>query len=167
MASSNFKPVVNDLQGVADNMQVLSERFRNNVAVMAVKAGIVALEAVAVRTPVDTSQARSNWTLGTTRPTVVRPPIGRGRHLGIGERTVYQSVVSEGKRSGRSIGRDYVCRGGKIWVSNPTPYIGDLNAGSSPQNPEGNFDVIAAQLADGFIKSYVRTGKLLTNVDSV
>jgi len=165
--NQQVSPVVNSLEGLADNLEILSQRFGNNVAVMAVKAGIVAVEAAAVRTPVDTSLARSNWQLDTLKPTVVRPPIGRGRNLGIDERSVLSSVVTAAKISGRSIPRAHVLAGRKIWVSNPTPYIGDLNAGSSAQNREGNFDIIAVQLADGFIKSYVRSGKLLTIVDSV
>lgn len=148
-------------------MQVLSDRLRNNVGVMAVKTAIVALEAAAVRTPVDTSEARSNWRLDSIKTTTVRSPIASGRNLGIGERVAYQAVVAEGKRSGRSISKEHVCAGRPIWVSNPTPYIGLLNAGWSDQNREGNFDVIAAQLASGFAASYVRSGKLLTIVDSV
>jgi hypothetical protein len=135
---------------------------------MAKKAAIVVVEAGAVRTPVDTSEARSNWTLGTSTVTVVRPPYVSGkRNLGIGERTAYQSVVSAAQRNARAISTSAVVNGRPINVSNPTPYIGLLNAGSSRQNPEGNFDAIAIQLAKGYIESYVRTGKLLTNFDAV
>lgn len=148
-------------------MLVLSERLRNNIGVMAAKTAVVALEAVTVRTPVDTSEARSNWQLSPLKRTVVRSPIANGRHLGIGERAVYQAVVSAGKTAARSISKDHVCAGRSIWVTNPVPYIGLLNAGWSDQNREGNFDVIAAQLANGFVAGYVRSGKLLTNVDSL
>lgn len=159
---------VNSLQGLADSLDVLSERFRNNVGVMAVKAGLVALEAAAVRTPVDTGEARSNWTIDSVKTRVVRPPYISGkRHLGIDERSVYQATVLNAQRMARSISKEHVCAGRPVWVSNPVHYIGLLNAGASPQNRDGNFDVIAAQLADGFVKSYVRSGKLLTIVDSV
>jgi hypothetical protein len=165
--ANKFVPAVNNLQGLADNLQVLSDRFLNNVAVMAVKAGVVAVEAGAVRTPVETSTARSNWTLDSVKVRTVRGPYSSGRNLGINERSAYQAVVAEAKRSGRSIAKGQITAGRSIFVSNPTPYIGKLDSGASPQNPEGNFVLIAADLASSFIASYVRSGKLLNIVDSV
>lgn len=165
--SAQTPSVVNSLAAFGDNMQTISKRFENNVAVMALKAGVVVVESAAIRTPVDTSTARSNWQLDSVKPRMVRPPFTSGRHQGIHERSAYGSVVSAAQRSARSISRLTIMRGGKIWIVNPTPYIGILNAGSSDQNPEGDFDIIACQLAQGFIAGYARSGKLLTMVDSV
>lgn len=159
--------VTNSLSAFATSIDVLADRFRNNIAVMAAKTAIVALESAAIRTPVDTSLARSNWVLDTQKPTVLRSPYSAGRKLGINERIAYGAVVGEAQRSARSIARDYILSGRPIYVSNPTPYIGDLNAGSSPQNTDGAFDLIAAELARSFAESYARSGRLLTIVDSV
>jgi len=168
MAKNLAPSPIHTFEVLADNLGILGDRFRNNVAVMAKKAGVVVVEEAAVRTPVDTSEARSNWTLETSRVTVVRPPYVSGkRHLGIGERAALASVVGAAKRSARSITTDHVCAGRPIYVSNPTPHIGLLNAGFSRQNPEGNFDAIAIQLAQGYIGSYIRTGQLLTKFDAV
>lgn len=163
----SVSPVVNSFQELGSNMDFFASRFRRNVGVMALKAGLVGLEAVTVRTPVDTSDARSNWNLGTAKITVRRPPHVQGRHLGIGERGAYAAVVAEGKRNAQRIRPEDVAGGRPVWISNPTPYIGLLNAGTSGQNREGNFDVIAAQLISGFLASYIRSGSLLTKFDTV
>lgn len=163
----SISPVVNSFQELGSNMQFYADRFRRNVGVMALKAGIVGLETVAVRTPVDTSEARSNWNLGTAVVTVRRPPHVQGRHLGIGERGAFASVVAEGKRNAQRIRPEDVAGGTPVIVSNPTPYIGLLNAGFSPQNPEGNFDMVAVQLIQGFLASYIRQGTLLTKFDTL
>lgn len=164
----NVSTVVNSFQELGSNMQFFADRFRRNVGVMALKAGVVGLEAVAVRTPVDTSEARSNWNLGTAKVTVVRPPHITGkRHIGIGERGVYAAVVAEGKRVAQSIPPESIADGRPVVISNPVPYIGLLNSGSSPQNAEGNFDMVAVQLIEGFLASYIRSGTLLTKFDTV
>lgn len=160
--------VVNSFQELGSNMQFFADRFRRNVGVMAIKAGIVGLEAVTIRTPVDTSEARSNWNLGTAKVTTIRPPhvVGK-RHLGIGERAVYGAVVAEGRRAAAAIRPEDVAGGTPVVISNPVSYIGSLNAGSSPQNPEGNFDMVAVQLIEGFIASVIRQGTLLTKFDTL
>lgn len=164
----NVSTVVNSFQELGSNMQFFADRFRRNVGVMALKAGLVGLEAVTVRTPVDTSEARSNWNLGTAKITTRRPPHVQGqRHLGIGERAVYQAVVAEGLRIARATSPESVADGRPVWISNPTPYIGSLNAGSSGQNREGNFDIVAVQLIQGFLASYIRQGTLLTKFDTI
>jgi len=163
-----FSPVVNSLEALGDNMKFFADRFYRNVGVMALKAAIVGVEAAAVRTPVDTGLARSNWQLKDSKVTVLRPTYTPGkRKQGIDERSVYGSVVSAAKSAARSIRPEAVAGGRSVYVSNPTPYIGSLNAGTSPQNLDGNFDMIAVQLIEGYIASYLRSGSLLTKFDTV
>ncbi len=93
-------------------------------AVSAYVRGIVTeLAEVVPATPVDTGLARGNWrpslNVPVQSPTSLPDPTGSGAQERI-----------------RSVARQYRL-GDTVWIVNRVPYIGRLNAGSSPQAPAG------------------------------
>lgn len=95
------------------------------------QVGIAAHQTVAIGTPVDTGQARSNWIVTLITPSsATRPPFAPGRNLGRGERENLTAVLQEGQQiiGARRNEQD-------IWISNNLPYIGRLNEGFSAQAP--------------------------------
>lgn len=110
-------------------------RFRANEADRNVnrtvqRVGIAAHQTVAIGTPVDTGQARSNWFVTLGAPSGdTRPPFFPGEQGSTGAANV-QAVLAEGRGiiGQRKPGVD-------LWISNNLPYIGKLNEGSSAQAP--------------------------------
>lgn len=75
-------------------------------------------------TPVDTGFARSNWipTTGAPFPDIV------------GSREAVDTSVQQSALA--ALG-GYQLKDGDLYIANNTPYIGDLNAGSSPEASSG------------------------------
>ena len=97
------------------------------------------LKAAVNSTPVDEGTARSNWVTSTKAPVVAtRSPFAKGSHLGIGETANANATINDGNARLQR----YQIKDGSIYISNSTPYIGDLNDGSSAQSP-GNMDMMA------------------------
>lgn len=94
------------------------------------KVALAAHQTVAIATPVDTGQARSNWWVTLGSPTdATREAFFPGEKGSTAAQNV-AAVLGEGRSviSGRRNGTD-------VWISNNLPYIGKLNQGSSAQAP--------------------------------
>ena len=81
-------------------------------------------------TPIDTSFASANWTnsIGSPPPDVPTPD-------NLDESNVASALSASGAASAAFLG--YKLRNGLAFASNPTAYIGFLNAGTSPQAEAG------------------------------
>ncbi len=83
-------------------------------------------------TPVDTGLARSNWRATISAPASgTIPPYAPGVKLGIGEGANASAAKAQQKQV---IERFNVAKHTSIFITNNIPYIGALNAGSSPQS---------------------------------
>jgi hypothetical protein len=104
------------------------EKSVNRIVELAGRA--IAKEVIAT-TPVDTSQALSNWTGSLGSPsTVTRLPYSPG-HFGdtAGTSGAAAQVAVNAAIKGRRTGQD-------VWISNSLPYINDLNVGNiKPRTP--------------------------------
>jgi len=87
---------------------------------------------LALATPVDTSQALSNWIvgIGVKDPSFITPWVpglgGSTQNASVAETVAAAKVMLTGRKFGT-----------RIFVSNSAPYIRKLNAGSSRQAPAG------------------------------
>ena len=81
-------------------------------------------------TPIDTSFASANWTNSVTEPV---PDVETPSPLEASDATA--AAAKSGSQQAAFLG--YKLRDGLAFASNPTSYIGLLNAGSSPQQTAG------------------------------
>jgi len=100
------------------------------VALDKIKAAIIAVvDEVVLRTPIDTSRARTNWQTIIGGPATAEVPFVMGSH-GSTASQAYQRAMASATNAAKS-----VRLGNRVWVANCTPYIRKLNAGSSAQAP--------------------------------
>lgn len=108
------------------------------------------LDKVAAATPVNTSRCQQNWTLSADRNVAIYDPVPRFRaSRGDKDTQANRAVRSEALRDVPVIARK-ISKGNKIghcWVTNPTPYLRYLDAGSSRQAPPGWIDRVSRQRA--------------------
>lgn len=91
--------------------------------------------AVVVATPVDTGMARSNWVGTLDAPFAgIIPPYAPGSKLGLAEGGNASAAMEQALIA---IARFSVLRNLAIFITNNTPYMFKLNAGTSKQAPIG------------------------------
>lgn len=107
-------------------------RVEMKVATRVNRAVVIMVRELAIATPVDTSQALSNWIvgIGAVDPSYITPwsPgfAGSTQAASVAETVAAAKVMLEGRKLGT-----------RVFVSNSAPYIRKLNAGSSRQAPAG------------------------------
>ncbi len=92
-----------------------------------------AYQAISIATPVDTGFARASWT-----PSV--GPLGEG----LGEspkseddaRQAAAKLRPTNQAKAEALAKTYQVEAGRVFLTNPVPYIGPLNTGSSSQAPK-------------------------------
>lgn len=129
-----------DLAQFANKMEKRAQVFEQTANKIAIKAATAILKHLVNVTPVDTSQALSNWQVGINAPVNSEiPPYVAGKR---------GSTQTASAAKALSVGISALAdkkAGETIYISNNLPYIEKLNAGSSTQNP-GGFVEAAAQL---------------------
>jgi len=117
------------LAGLASRMYDRADNLDSEASILAKRAAMAIVGALAFDTPVDTSQALSGWQVGLGKPvTTVRGPHYPGQ-LGSTYRASAQAVIADA--------RTVIARkkpGQPIYISNALPYIQRLDDGYSPQN---------------------------------
>lgn len=89
------------------------------------RVALAATQTLITSTPVDTGAARSNWQVGLGGPVDdVREPLATGASATGPAISAAQEEIAGFVE-------------GELYISNPLPYIGRLNEGSSSQAPEG------------------------------
>jgi hypothetical protein len=124
--------MVNDLYALAARMKALSAAVgpAENRLVSQVVGTIVG--DLALNTPVDTSQAISNWRVGIGSPPSAKvPPHFPGKHgstyaLSSPETVKRALEALQSRKPGQT-----------VYIANNLPYIRKLNEGSSTQQPKG------------------------------
>jgi hypothetical protein len=118
------------------------------------QAAVAGLEYLVNTTPVDTSEALSNWEVGLGRPLVAgtRPPHVPGKGGSTAPQSRAQAIAT---------GRAFIAQskpGQPIYLSNAVAHIGPLNRGHSKQAPAGFIDASLIIMRQ-FIKNvrFVRT----------
>lgn len=112
-----------------DDHAIKLESVANNAAV---EVAISVVADLVLKTPVDTSNAASNWQVGVNNaPTASITPYFYGSN---------GSTAGASGRAARVTARDVLSRkkaGQPIFISNLVDYIEKLNKGSSKQEPAG------------------------------
>lgn len=119
-----------DLASKLDNLATAGATRRTSEA--AIEAALRLLKYLVFRTPVDTSRAMSNWQVG-----VGAPPVAEIEPYFPGS---FGSTRPQSGSEALRVGKERLRQkqpGQLIYVSNLTPYIKDLNDGTSRQAPRG------------------------------
>lgn len=121
-----------NLLDLADSMEATIAAIDNAASKTAVKAAIAIVGNLTDVTPVDTSNALSNWVANPAYPlTWEIAPHFRG---------MYGSTQASSAAAAMADAEVNLARkkpGEPIYINNNADYIGDLNAGSSKQEPAG------------------------------
>lgn len=109
----------------------MGRRVERNGPAIARRAALAIDQAVVTSTPVDTGRARSNWQVRLGAPvTEQRDPYTPGTGGATGAANAQAAIAQA-----RAALVAYRGGGQEIYISNPLPYIGRLNEGSSAQAP--------------------------------
>jgi|ERR1044072_121137 hypothetical protein len=117
---------------LAEVLETKAKELDKNVSDIAVRVALTIIYELAYRTPVDTSQAISNWqvTLGAPASNTILPhypgKFGSTYSASAAETVSIARLVLKTKKPGQA-----------IFISNNLPYIKKLNDGSSTQAPAG------------------------------
>lgn len=144
-----------DLLTLAKRMEDKADEVAEVGNQAAIAAAGAMLDYLVDETPVDTSQALSNWQIGLGRPVGSELPplvIGKGGSSASASRAAAKAIGHAVLRTKKP--------GQPIYLSNLLPYIRRLNAGSSVQAPAGFVDA-AIMVGRKFIGSvqFVRMRK--------
>jgi hypothetical protein len=124
--------MANDLLHLADSLNKLDKAIPEAASKVAKAIALTIVADLAYKTPVDTSNAISNWqtTLGVPASVEIPPHYmgSRGSTFAAsaGETIAHAKVTLGIKKPGQS-----------IYIANNADYIKDLNEGSSRQQPAG------------------------------
>lgn len=121
-----------DLRDLARWSNALPDRIEKAASRIAADTATAMVTYLIAKTPVDTSEALSNWQAALNAPPAFGIPA-----IYEGERgsTAVQSSNAALRAAKRAIAEKRP--GEQIYLSNLTPYIIDLNRGSSKQAPPG------------------------------
>lgn len=124
----NLRDLAKDLRAISTSVSTIGNETAKTVA-------LAVITDLANVTPVDTSQAISNWKISLNQVTVLAiPPYVQGKKGSSQAESIKATIdaaklVLAAKKPGDT-----------IWISNVLPYIGLLNDGTSTQAPAGFVD---------------------------
>lgn len=124
--------MANDLFKLADKLERKAKAIEEAASQTAVDVALAIVGDLAYKTPVDTSQALSNWQVSLDAPltTFISPhypgEFGSSQNASAQETINRAKAVLKDKKPGQ-----------KIYITNNAPYIVRLNNGHSGQQPAG------------------------------
>lgn len=121
-----------DLRDLAKSMRKRAEGLETLASDIAVAGTIAMLEEMVEVTPVDESTALSNWQVNLGNPAADELPAAVLGKFGSTRGASADKTLAEGRAE-----LQYKKPGQPIFLSNLTPYIGDLDDGTSRQFPGG------------------------------
>ena len=140
---------------LAYRMTAASKSIETKTNEVAKKVATGIAEYLATATPVDTSNAISNWQVGLGSP--VRNEIGPhypGRsgstYAPSSKQTILEAVAEIDKKQ----------PGQAVYISNNVDYIEDLNRGASPQADPGFATEVAIQVGEAILEDEVKRFKI-------
>jgi len=140
-----------NLRDLQQGLERLGGRIVEAAAKVQTKVAANIVTDVAAETPVDTSRAQSNWQLDEHKEGgryFFDPPVRDVRH-GNQRGPAFVKVARDAKRErDRLDSSNALVRGDRIkpvYIINLTPYLDELNRGSSPQAPAGFIEQTASR----------------------
>ena len=140
-----------NLRDLEQGLKRLGERVVEAAAAVQTKVAANITSDVAVETPVDTSRAQSNWQLDEHKEGgrfFFDPPVSDVRH-GNQRGPAFVKVVRDARRERERLDRTRALVKGNrvlpVYILNLTPYLDNLNRGSSPQAPAGFIEQTATR----------------------
>lgn len=121
-----------NLRDLANQLRAISPQLAAQASEAAKGAALAIVSDLANVTPVDTSQALSNWRIGINQKVVLAIEPYQSGKAGSTQSESAQATIDAAR-----IALAAKKPGDTIWISNPLPYIGLLNDGSSSQAPAG------------------------------
>lgn len=121
-----------NLLNLADRIAKLNGRIQTAASETAKDVAIAVVTDLANKTPVDTSNALSNWQVTLDEPATQEIKPYFPGYMGSTQRASAAQTINEGRSA---LGRKKP--GQKIYITNNAPYIRALNNGSSKQEPAG------------------------------
>lgn len=121
-----------DLLSLAERLEKKAEAIDKAASETAVNAALAIVGDLAFKTPVDTSQAISNWTVTLDNPAdSTAPP-----HFPGSQGSTYRQSAAETISNAKEVLKKKK-PGQAIYITNNLPYIRRLNDGYSAQAPAG------------------------------
>lgn len=121
-----------NLLSLAKRLEERADTLSDDANELKKRAATEMLEYLVYETPVDTSQALSNWQIGNGRPVTAEIPPHAPGSGGSTAATSRAAAIAEGRE------RIAASKPGEpIYLSNLLPYIRRLNTGWSKQSPGG------------------------------
>lgn len=120
------------LEDLAREMEKLDAHIKEDASKIAANVAVTIAGDLAFKTPVDTSQALSNWVTSLDMPTEHPIP----PHFPGEQGSTYTASATETLNRARLTVRDKK-PGQPIFITNNVHYIKELNDGSSRQQPAG------------------------------
>jgi len=118
------------LEQFSRRIRDLGRRVEANGPLVARRAALAIDQAVVLATPVDTGVARSNWQASLNGPVARDIPAYSPGEGGSSGGANAQAAIQQAQDTIADFDGE-----GEIYISNPLPYIGSLNDGSSSQAP--------------------------------
>lgn len=120
------------LLDLANDLDQKNKNVKQAASEAAKKLALIALERLVNETPVDTSTALSNWQISVGIPATSFIDAYVPGYLGYTASASIRQAIAVGKAN-----LETKKPGQTIYLTNNTPYIRDLNSGSSKQAPAG------------------------------
>lgn len=122
-------------KGFAKKLQQVSKNFEANSERVLIRMAEGFTNKVIEHTPVDTGRAVSNWTISIGVPQMsLREPYVPGK-----KGSTAEANRRAAEAEARKVTKTYKSKA-QVFVTNITPYIGDLESGTSKQAPYGMVD---------------------------
>lgn len=121
--------------GFGKKLRQISKNFETNTERLPARLAEAFVKKVIDHTPVDTGKAVSNWVISLGTPnTTLKEPYVPGRKGSTAEANRKAAEAEARKVIGAYKSKS------QVWVTNATPYISDLESGTSKQAPYGMVD---------------------------
>lgn len=117
---------------LSNSLRQQAKNIKSNTSLLVRRCATVVIEELAVRTPIDSGRAKSNWIVTLNSPTVARI---EPHHFGVLGSTAPQTIKTVQARAAIVINRFKI--GDTVIIQNNLDYIDDLEKGSSKQSPAG------------------------------
>ena len=117
---------------LSNSLRQQAKNIESNASLLVRRCATVVIEELAVRTPIDSGRAKSNWIVTLNSPTVAKI---EPHHFGVLGSTAPQTIKTVQARAAIVINRFKI--GDTVIIQNNLDYIVDLEKGSSKQSPAG------------------------------
>lgn len=117
---------------LSKSLRQQAKNIESNASLLVRRCATVVIEELAVRTPIDSGRAKSNWIVTLNSPTIARI---EPHHFGVLGSTAPQTIKTVQARAAIVINRFKI--GDTVIIQNNLDYIVDLEKGSSKQSPAG------------------------------